>query len=115
MLHVVLFTPRADLTQAQRGEIEHALTAALTDIQAIVRYRLGRRAMLGAAYEAAMREDYEYCMIAEFADRDGLATYLSHPAHAAIGRLFYETSARALAYDYDAVDGDPAAALASWR
>ena len=115
MLHVVLFTPRPDLADDQRARLQEALVGALSSIGTIARYRVGRRVLLGTAYDAMVRDDYAYCAIVEFEDRDGLHAYLAHPAHEAIGRLFYETSERAAAYDYDAVDADPGTALARWQ
>jgi antibiotic biosynthesis monooxygenase (ABM) superfamily enzyme len=51
-----------------------------------------------------MREDFEYIMIIEFDDVDGLTAYLAHPGHAAIGSHFMQASASALAYDYEMED-----------
>ena len=47
-----------------------------------------------------MREDYEYALVLEFEDLEGLREYLTAPAHEQLGGLFGRASA-ALAYDYD--------------
>ena len=91
-----------------------ALERALTTIPSVVSYRIGRRIRFGAAYEA-ISANFEYCGVIEFADRRGLEAYLTHPAHAALGQLFYVTSAEAFAGDFDAVASAPAAALRGWR
>ena len=41
----------------------------------------------------------------------GLKAYLTHPAHAAIGRHFTASSVNALAYDYEMVEAGGAADL----
>ena len=113
-LHVVLFTPRPDLTDAERRTFGEALDLALTSIPSVRSYRVGHRVRTGAAYDA-LPGDYEYCAVIEFDDLAGLQGYLEHPAHAGLGRLFYTTSGAALAADYEAVDTSPASALARWR
>lgn len=103
--HVVLFRPRADLTDADRQQLLADLTAAVAAIPAIRRLRLGRRIVHGLpGYEQAMREDFEYAALVEFDDVAGLRAYLAHPSHAAVGRHFSASSAAALAYDYELID-----------
>jgi hypothetical protein len=58
-----------------------------------------------AGYEQAMRENYEYALVLEFDDAEGLRGYLGHPEHERLGRLF-ASGAAALAYDYDLVELD---------
>ena len=113
-LHVVLFTPRPDVTDAERHTFGEALDLALTSIPSVRSYRVGHRVRTGAAYDA-LPGDYEDRALIEFDDLAGLRGYLEHPAHAELGRLFYTTSGAALAADYEAVDASPASALARWR
>lgn len=114
ILHLVLFTPRASVVDDEQDRFGRALERALTAIPTVVSYRIGRRIRFGAAYET-ISATFEYCGVIEFADREGLATYLAHPAHDELGRLFYQTSAEAFAGDFDAVASAPAAALRAWR
>jgi hypothetical protein len=105
IVHVVLFEPRADLTDAQRNKVLDDLRAAAAAIPTLRRCRIGQRITLGLpGYEQAMTVDYQYAAIMEFDDRAGLEAYLRHPAHVAAGRHFTESAARALAYDYDVGD-----------
>jgi stress responsive alpha/beta barrel protein len=115
MTHVVLFTPRPDLTASEVARLSTTLDAALRNIPSVRRYQVGRRTRLGTAYDAAAPLEFEYVTIVEFEDRDGLSAYLRHPEHEALGRLFYETSALALAADFETVDGDVASTLDRWR
>lgn len=105
IVHVVLFRPKADLTPDERAALVAFLTDAARDIPAVRRFRLGRRIRHGReGYEQAMREDYEYALLAEFDDLDSLTRYLAHPAHAALGRHFTQSADAALAYDYEIVE-----------
>jgi len=114
ILHLVLFTPRPSLEAAAQHRFAEALERALTTIPSVVSYRIGRRIRFGAAYEA-FSATFEYCGVIEFADRHGLDLYLTHPAHAELGQLFYEISGEAFAGDFEAVASAPAAALRGWR
>jgi hypothetical protein len=114
MLHVVLFTPRPDLSEHERETVGRALDRALTNIPGVHAFRVGRRVRTGAAYDA-LPGDFEYCAVIEFDDVAGLRGYLAHPAHAELGRLFYTTSREAFAADYDSVDASPASALQRWH
>jgi hypothetical protein len=114
ILHLVLFTPRSSLDDDAKNRFAEALERALTTIPSVVSYRIGRRIRFGAAYEA-VSAGFEYCGVIEFADRHGLEVYLTHPAHAELGQLFYETSSEAFAGDFEAVASAPAAALRAWR
>lgn len=114
ILHLVLFTPRPSIGADTQSRFAEALERALTTIPSVVSYRIGRRIRVGAAYEAISAR-FEYCGVIEFADRHGLEVYLTHPAHAELGQLFYETSGEAFAGDFEAVASAPAAALGGWR
>ena len=112
IVHVVLFQPRADLTQERRQELMEALKAAATGIPAIVRCSVGRRIRHGLpGYEQSMRQDYEFALIVELSDAAALRAYLTHPLHKEIGRHFTESAAAALAYDYETVAGTESARL----
>lgn len=103
--HVVLFSPKPDLPQADRRALLDALTAAAADIPSIKRFRVGKRVkhwMPG--YEQLMRDDYEFAAIIEFDDIEALKVYLAHPSHAVIGGHFMTSASKALAYDYTLVD-----------
>ena len=110
--HVVLFQPRADLPDRERVHFLDSLALAATQIPSIRRFQVGRRVRHGLpGYEQAMAEAFDYAAIAEFDDLEGLKSYLSHPAHHAIGRHFAAWAARALAYDFDMVAATAAGRL----
>jgi len=102
IVHVVLFTPKPDLSESARRALLEALTAAATGIPSIRRCRVGKRVKHSLpGYEQMMRDDYEFAVMFEFDDLAGLKAYLQHPAHAAAGHHFSASASRALAYDYE--------------
>ena len=99
--HVVLFSPKPDLSPADRRAFIDALSLASSDIPSIRHFRVGRRVKHGLpGYEQMMREDYEFAAIIEFDDVSALKAYLEHPSHVALGEHFGRSAARFLAYDY---------------
>jgi hypothetical protein len=103
--HVVLFKPKAELTESQRQVVIADLKTAASGIPSIRGLRVGRRIRHGLpGYEQMMREDFEFIVIIEFDNLEGLTAYLAHPKHAAISAHFVQASAAALAYDYEVID-----------
>lgn len=110
--HVVLLTPRADLSPADRAHAIRTLASAASNAPDILRYRIGRRVRHGLpGYEQHMQQNYELALMMEFEDLDALRRYLTAPAHGALGHLFLAATSAALAYDYEIVDGVDGAAL----
>lgn len=102
IVHIILFEPRADLSEAERQQVIADLRNAADSIPSVRRCRIGRRVRHGVAgYEAVMTVDYQYAVIMEFDDRAGLDAYLRHPAHHAAGHHFTASAANAVAYDYE--------------
>jgi Stress responsive A/B Barrel Domain len=105
IVHVVLFSPRPDLSLADRAAVLDSLTKAAREIPSIRRLRVGKRVKHALpGYEQAMRDDYEYAVFFEFDDLAGLKAYLQHPSHAAAGQHFTASASSALAYDYQVVE-----------
>ena len=101
VLHVVLFRPRAGISEADREEMFAALYAAVHEIPSVRRFHVGTRITHGAAYEPLMAQDFPYAAVIEFDDLAGLQAYLKHPKHRELGELFYRLQDAALAYDYE--------------
>jgi hypothetical protein len=105
IVHVILYRPKSDIADGTRTEILEGLATAAAAIPSIRRLRVGRRVKHGRpGYEQAMRTDFEYAVLVEFDDVDGLIAYLAHPAHGAIGGHFTSSAADSLAYDYEMLD-----------
>jgi hypothetical protein len=106
IVHIVLFRPRTTATAAERARLAEVFTQALREIPSIRRASIGSRVTHGRAYERLMRTDYSHAALLEFEDVAGLRVYLEHPAHEALGRLFFEMFEEALIYDFDARAGE---------
>jgi hypothetical protein len=103
--HLILFRPRATLSDDERRGLADALVGALQAIPSIRRARVGRRVTHGRPYESLMRVDYTYAAVLEFDDVAGLKAYLEHPVHEALGNRFFETFEEALMYDFELKEG----------
>lgn len=103
--HIVLFKPRTALAPAQKAAIVEHLKAAIALCPTVRSCRVGRRVQHGLpGYEQQMPEDYQFSLILDFDDVEGLKAYLQNPAHAGIGGLFTTAASASLAYDYELVD-----------
>jgi hypothetical protein len=111
-LHVALFSPRADLGDADRAALVAALEAALGAIPSIRRFVIGRRVKHGAGYEALMPASLEFAAVLEFDDLAGLQAYLRHPAHVPLGRRFMRSLEASQIFDYEVQDPGQLRALA---
>ncbi|MDQ3070763.1 MAG: Dabb family protein [Acidobacteriota bacterium] len=109
---MILFRPKEDLPAADRAALVDAMRAAHRAIPQIRRFIAGSRLISGRAYDASAR-DFPYFAMLEFDSSADLAAYLAHPAHERLGRLFYQTSESAEAYDFES--GDVPGALDALR
>ena len=99
--HVVLFRPKASLSESDRATLVDALRKAVTGIPAIKRTMIGKRLLLNRpGYETQMAEHYEYSAILEFDAESDLRAYLDHPAHNNLGKLLFTSADAVLAYDF---------------
>lgn len=105
--HVVLFRPKATLTEAEREALIGALQHAVSGIATIRRAAIGKRVLLNRpGYETQMAEHYEYSAILEFDSEADLCTYLDHPAHVDLGKRLFAAAEAVLAYDFNDVPLD---------
>jgi hypothetical protein len=99
--HVVLFRPKATLSEMDRRSLITALQKAVEGIPSIRRTTIGKRILLNRpGYETQMAEHYEYSAILEFASESDLRAYLDHPAHLNLGKLLFTSADAVLAYDF---------------
>lgn len=106
--HIVLFTPKPELSEHDRQALIAALQRAIDGIPTIRRASIGQRFTLGRpGYESLMREHYEYAAIFEFDSEADLIAYLDHPAHQELGQRLFMSASAVLAYDYRAADSLP--------
>jgi len=106
--HIVMFRPRAALTDAQRRNLAETMKDAVRDIPQLRRARFGHRVRTGRPYEQLMRADYSYVALLEFDDHEALKEYMVHPVHERLGAVFFECFEDALMYDFTLDEGDAA-------
>jgi L-lysine 2,3-aminomutase len=111
--HIVLFSPKASLSAEEREHTLAALERACSDIPQIKRVRVGRRRLLGYAYDALVPTHFEYAVVMEFDSDAELDAYLHHPAHVALGHHFNHSAAVALAMDFAIGDASQIQAIAA--
>ena len=102
--HVLLFRLRGDLDSAARAQLADAFAAALRDVPALRRARVGTRVIIGRPYDQLMRVDYPYAAVLEFDDEAGLRAYLERPAHEPLAKQFFAAVEETLVYDFDLMD-----------
>lgn len=103
--HIVLFKPRADLSEEARRRLAESFERALRQIPSIRGARVGRRLLHGRGYESLMTVNYQYAAVIDFDDEVGLKAYLDHPAHHDLGAQFFEAFEQALMYDFELKEG----------
>jgi Stress responsive A/B Barrel Domain len=107
--HLVLFAPLPSISAEERRGILETVAEAIRGCPTVRACRVGRRVRHGLpGYEQAMHDDYQFTLILEFDDLEGLRTYLRHPDHARLGQLFTSAASASLAYDYEFVTLDEA-------
>ena len=99
--HVVLFKPKAALSDTDREAFVAALRRAVEGIPMIRKAVIGKRILLGrTGYETQMAEHYEYSAILDFDSDADLRNYLDHPAHQELGQQLFTAAEAVLAYDF---------------
>ena len=101
--HIVLFKPKADLSEDQRGRFLDAMREAHASIPQIRRFVVGTRVQTGRPY-AALARQFPFFAMLEFDAREDHEAYLTHPAHERLSLGFYQASEAAEAYDFDVAE-----------
>jgi hypothetical protein len=99
--HLVLMTPRPDLSVEERRDLVDAFERACREIPTVRDVHVGHRVVHGAGYEAGAPDGADYVVVLTFDDLAGLQTYLRHPAHERLGARFNRSLSSALVYDFE--------------
>lgn len=100
--HVVLFEPKATITEGDRETFLDTMKTAFREIPTVERSMVARRQLIGAGYEAKIGDQtYSYVSVVEFKDVQALKDYLEHPLHQRLGQLFWQNCDRTLIVDAD--------------
>ena len=100
LVHVVLFRPKPDLSQADQELLLQSFTNAVREIPSLVRASVGPRVTHGAGYEPPNADAFPYAAMLEFNDLAGLQEYLTHSAHAEPARMFFAAIEASMIADY---------------
>jgi len=103
--HIVLFKPRPEATRDQLEAFITAFERACREIPGVARAIVGKDAELGVDYAGEFADQrYKYSAVIEFTDRAALFTYLQHPLHVALGRLFWQSCESTVILDAETID-----------
>jgi len=103
--HIVLFNPKDGLTDQEVRLFAQQLHETMKTIPTVLRATVGRRIDVqseGSRFFGDMA--YRYSAVIEFADRDDLVAYLTHPLHRELGRKFWEFCASTVVTEVETAD-----------
>ena len=105
IVHVVLLKVRPSVDPVRLRSFAQALTAACQEIPTVRHALVGPRRHIDAGYPRSFGETtYDYAAVLQFADEEGLQSYLNHPLHADLGRQFWEISESTVVFEGATVD-----------
>ena len=89
--HIVLFNPKPDATDALLLSCAQLLDQLSREVPGLLRANVGQSFPLDAGYPREFGEKtYRNVCIVEFDDKTSLLSYLNHPIHRELGRLFWD-------------------------
>jgi stress responsive alpha/beta barrel protein len=99
--HVVLMTPRPDLTPGERQALISALDRAIREIPSVRDLRVGRRLRQGPTYQHTAPDSPDFFVSIGFDDAAGLQAYLQHQVHDELARRFNQSLKSAWVFDFE--------------
>jgi hypothetical protein len=103
--HIVLFTPKAGLTLADRQRFARTTAEVLGRSSDVSRFTIGRRVDIDPGYPRSFGDRrFDYSAVLEFVDRDALVRYLVSPSHGELGRQFWEACQDTIVVEVDVLD-----------
>ena len=110
--HIVLFDPKPSLSDSEKRLFAQSVLAVTSRLPSVCRVSIGRKIAVDPGYGRSFGDKpYEYSAILEFQDREALVSYLVAPEHAELGRLFWESCARTIIAETEAVDLSDASSI----
>ena len=110
--HIVLFDPKPSLSDSEKRLFAQSVLRVTSRLSSVNKVSIGRRVDIDPGYGRSFGDKpYEYSAILEFTDREALVSYLVAPEHAELGRLFWESCARTIIAETEAVDPADASSL----
>ena len=103
--HIVLFSPKPDLEESTKRSFAQSVIDCCKSIPHVRRASIGRRTVVNAGYDRNLGHDaYEFAAYLEFDSSGELTSYLNHPMHQELGRLFWECCAKTTIAEVELVD-----------
>jgi hypothetical protein len=103
--HIVLFTPKATLSDSSKRLFAQSVVKTLSAIEHVTAAKVGRRVDVDPGYGRHLGDStYEFAAIIEFESRSALVDYLVDPRHQELGRLFWESCDRTVVSEVEYVD-----------
>ncbi|BCS36100.1 hypothetical protein TBR22_A53370 [Luteitalea sp. TBR-22] len=101
IVHVVLFRPRPDVSDAEREGLLESMRVAAREVPSVRGFRIGAHLDPPPTYVLGGFPSFPWIALLEFDDTAGLQAYLTHPLHRDLGTRFNATAEAALIYDYE--------------
>lgn len=93
--HVVMYKFKADQSPARVQEVVDAFSALPKRIDTIIGYEHGTNTS-----EEGKSDGLTHVFVVTFRDKEGLATYLKHPAHDAYVQVVKDRREKVIVFDY---------------
>jgi len=106
IFHTVLFNPKPELSTDSIKVFTQTLGECLRSIPAIKRAMVGRQLSVDPGYSRSLGDaTYKFAAVLEFESSADLVSYLNHPKHEELGRLFWLNCANTIVAEHEMVDG----------
>lgn len=92
--HLVFFAVREDASREEAADLIESLRALRSDVPGVVDLSVGKDFSGRAG-------GYTHALCARFTDRDGLGTYLGHPAHLEVVEKLDRLTTGRIVADYE--------------
>ncbi len=102
--HIVLYTPKPELTAAQLAAFAREIEDSIRQIPGVRRALAGPAIDVVPSYSRPMSAEYAFAAMLEFDDVGALTRYLEHPLHRQLGKLFWEFCASAVVVEAEMTD-----------
>lgn len=103
--HIVLFQPKAGLTEDQILLFAQQFKLVMDTVPGISRGQVGRSVDIYSGEDRNLGDKaYSFAAVLEFEDAGALVSYLHHPEHRKLGRLFWEYCDSTVVMEAETVD-----------
>jgi hypothetical protein len=103
--HIVLFEPKPDLATDKILSFAQQLARVIASVPTIRRVTVGRSLAVDSGVARNFGgKTYSFAAVIEFDDKEGLISYLNHPSHQVLGRLFWENCEATVVAEMESID-----------